>query len=87
MSNLMKEALADIRDMAEGLSEEQAPPVSSPLNNQMSLDKMQARHVDIMKDVLPKMLKVQREMKGRRYRVSTCYVYCDCFVIVVMFIA
>ena len=60
MAGIVSEALA-------GMAEEQA---SHHLYD--DLDMMQERHRGIIRDqVLPRMTKIQREMKGRRYRVRT----------------
>jgi hypothetical protein len=58
MAGIVSEALA-------GMAEEQA---SHHLYD--DLDRIQERHRGIIRDqVLPRMTKIQREMKGRRYRV------------------
>ena len=50
-----------------GMAEEQA---SHHLYE--DVDQLQERHRVLIRDeVLPRMTKIQREMKGRRYRVST----------------
>ena len=54
-----------VSDALAGMAEEQA---SHHLYD--DLDKMQERHRGIIRDqVLPRMTKIQREMKGRRYKV------------------
>lgn len=71
MAGIVSEALAGMAGMAE----EQA---SHHLYD--DLDKMQERHRGIIRDqVLPRMTKIQREMKGRRYkvRISNTASYCD----------
>jgi hypothetical protein len=60
MAGIVSEALA-------GMAEEQAAHHVFE-----DVDKLQERHRAIIRDhVLPRMTKIQREMKGRRYRVST----------------
>ena len=60
MAAIVSEALA-------GMAEEQA---SNHLYD--DLDKLQERHRGVIRDqVLPRMAKIQREMRGRRYRVRT----------------
>ena len=58
MAGIVSEALA-------GMAEEQAAH-----HVYEDVDKLQERHRAIIRDhVLPRMTKIQREMKGRRYRV------------------
>jgi hypothetical protein len=60
MAGIVSEALA-------GMAEEQAAP-----HVYEDVDKLQERHRAIIRDhVVPRMTKIQREMKGRRYRVRT----------------
>jgi hypothetical protein len=59
MASIVSEALA-------GMAEEASPDMD------VEIDKRQERHRAIVKDeLLPKMTKIQREMKGRRYRVRS----------------
>jgi hypothetical protein len=58
MSGIVSGALAGMANEANGDGHQEAT------------DKMQARHAALIKELMPKMVKIQREMKGRRFRVS-----------------
>lgn len=55
--------------LSEGLSEE-----ASRSMPELTLDQMQAKHRKIIAEMIPKMQKIQREMRGRRFKV--CCVEC-----------
>ena len=61
MSTLVSEALAGL---SEGLSDETELSTS-----ELTLDQMQAKHRRFIADIIPKIQKIQREMRGRRYKV------------------
>jgi predicted RNA-binding protein Jag len=61
MSTLVSEALAGL---LEGLSDEASRSVAD-----LTLDQMQAKHRKIIVEMIPKMQKIQREMRGRRFKV------------------
>lgn len=61
MSSIVSGALAGMASEQQGNGHEEA-----------TTDKMQERHATLIKELMPKMAKIQREMKGRRFRVS-CY--------------
>jgi uncharacterized FlgJ-related protein len=63
MSSLVSEALAGL---SEGLSDEAAKSAKD-----MTSDQIQAKHRCFLAEIIPKIQKIQREMRGRRFKVSS----------------
>lgn len=63
MSGIVSGALAGMANEQQGNGHEET-----------ATDKMQERHAALIKELMPKMVKIQREMRGRRFRVSYYWV-------------
>ena len=55
-----------LQGLSDGLSEEARAVAVGP----MDIDQMQAKHRGLISGMMPKIAKIQREMRGRKYRVS-----------------
>ena len=61
--------MATISEALQGLSDGLSEEAHASAYDAMDINQMQARHRGLINGMMPKMTKIQREMRGRRYKV------------------